>query len=56
MLFQIGIDDEITGIGEVATGTAREVQSGVVETSGLPDQIGVKRHALKMNHSLQISR
>jgi hypothetical protein len=57
MLFQIEIGSrgEITGIGEVETGTVKGVQLGVVET-GLPGQIGVKHHALRMSRLLQTSK
>lgn len=60
MLFQIGIGtgtgNEITGAGEVETGTVKEIQLGVAEIGGLPGQIGVKHHASRMSHSPQTSR
>jgi hypothetical protein len=58
MLFQIGtgLREEITGIGEVETGTVKGVQLGVVETRGLLGQIGVKHHALRMSRLLRTSK
>lgn len=55
MMFQIetGLRGEITGIGGVETGTVKGVQSGVVETGGLPGQIGAKHHALRMSRLLR---